>query len=151
MTDHLLTDLAVHAVHRELRPLYRVTDRRAAGPNGRSVIWDFTARAGQENLAQAVILRILTPRGELAALGHPEYGSRVHELVGRPNNATQRNVMKLFILEALKLDPRVEAIKTLEVRPSPGTRSTVDVLLEVKPAAATNTVKIGPFTIDLGE
>ena len=144
-TAQLLRDIAVHAVHRELRPVYRLTEstklpRRA---------WDFMPREGLENLAQAVILRLLTPRGELADLGHPEYGSRVHELIGQENNTTQRNLLKLFILEALKLDPRVEKVAELKVEPSPGARSTVDVLLRVKPVGAATLVTIGPFAIEL--
>ena len=144
-TGHLLRDIAVHAVHRELRPVYRLTEtsklpRRA---------WDFIPREGLENLAQAVILRLLTPRGELAALGHPEYGSRVHELIGQENNTSQRNLLKLFILEALKLEPRVEKVAELSVVPSPGARSTVDVLLRVKPVGASTLVTIGPFAIEL--
>ena len=144
-TAQLLRDIAVHAVHRELRPVYRLTEstklpRRA---------WDFIPRKGLENLAQAVILRLLTPRGELADLGHPEYGSRVHELIGQENNTTQRNLLKLFILEALKLEPRVEKVAELKVEPSPGARSTVDVLLRVKPVGAATLVTIGPFAIEL--
>jgi phage baseplate assembly protein W len=144
-TQHLLRDIAVHAVHRELRPVYRLTEtsklpRRA---------WDFTPRVGLENLAQAVILRLLTPRGELADLGHPEYGSRVHELIGQENNTAKRNLLKLFILEALKLEPRVEKVAELKVEPSPGARSTVDVLLRVKPVGASTLVTIGPFAIEL--
>ena len=144
-TGHLLTDLAVFAAHRELRPVYRLseTNRLPRRP------WDFVPRAGLENLAQAVILRLLTPRGELAALGHPEYGSRVHELIGRENNTAQRNLLRLFILEALALEPRIDKVAELSVTPSSGARSTVDVLLRVKPVGATALVAIGPFAIEL--
>lgn len=144
-TRHLLSDLAVFAVHRELRPVYRLAEtarlpRRA---------WDFMPRDGLENLAQAVLMRLLTPRGELASLGHPEYGSRVHELIGQENNTARRNLLKLFILEAVKLEPRIERVVELKVAPSPGTRSTVDVLLKVQPVGASELVVIGPFSIEL--
>lgn len=145
-TRHLLRDLAVEAVHRELRPVYRPIETLRAPRRA----WDFVVREGFENLAQAVILRLLTPRGELAALGHPEYGARVHELIGLPNNATHRNLLKLFVIEALKNEPRVAKVVELKVEPSPGLRSTVDVLLRVLPAQATEVVTIGPFAIELG-
>lgn len=148
-TTHLLRDLAIHAVHRELRPVYRLNERLTVAANGREVEWDFLPRAGTENLIQAVILRLLTPRGELAALGHPEYGARVHELIGSENNATKRNLLKLYILEALQYEPRVAKVAELRVTPSPGTRSTVDVLLRVQPAGTTEVVQIGPFSIEL--
>lgn len=144
-TQQLLRDLAVFAVHRELRPVYRLTETPKLPRRG----WDFVPRDGLENLAQAVLLRLLTPRGELAALGHPEYGSRVHELIGQENNTTQRNLLKLFILEALKLEPRIERVAELKVTPSPGTRSTVDVLLKVQPVGSSALVVIGPFAIEL--
>lgn len=145
-TRHLLKDLAVYAVHRELRPLYRPKETLRAPRRA----WDFEPRAGLENLAQAVMLRLLTPRGELAALGHPEYGSRVHELIGRENTSAQRNLLKLFILEALQNEPRVAKVVELKVGPSPGLRSTVDVLLRVQPAQSEAVVTIGPFAIELG-
>ena len=144
-SGHLLRDLAVYAAHRELRPVYRLTETLLAPRRA----WDFTPRDGLDNLAQAVILRLLTPRGELAALGHPEYGSRVHELIGRQNNTTQRNLLKLFILDALKLEPRIDKVLELTVAPSPGTRSTVDVVLRIKAVGVPTVVTIGPFTIEL--
>ena len=148
-TEHLLIDLAIQAVHRELRPVYRLSERQTLTPNGRQTSWDFIVRDGLENLAQAIIVRLLTPRGELAALGHPEYGSRVHELIGRENTATQRNLLKLHVLEALQHEPRIAKVAELAVTPSPGTRSTVDVLLRVQPVGVTELVQIGPFTIEL--
>lgn len=144
-TRHLLRDLSVFAIHRELRPVYRLNET----PRLPRRAWDFQPREGLPNLAQAVMLRLLTPRGELADLGHPEYGSRVHELIGQENNRSKRNLLKLFILEALKQEPRVEKVAQLEVEPSPGARSTVDVLLRVKPVGAEELVTIGPFAIEL--
>jgi len=144
-TAHLLQDIAIYAAHRELRPVYRLTESQKLPRRP----WDFTPRDGRENLAQAVILRLLTPRGELAALGHPEYGSRIHELIGQENNSTKRNLLKLFILDALKLEVRIEKVAELKVAPSPGKRDTVDVLLRVKPVAVAELVTIGPFSIEL--
>ena len=149
-TDHLLRDIEIQAVHRELRPVYRLSERLTVSPNGRSREWDFNLREGKENLAQAIILRLLTPQGELAALGHPEYGSRIHELIGRENSSAQRNLLRLFALAALQYEPRIEKVVELKVEASPGARSTVDVLLRVKPVAATEVVTIGPFSIELG-
>src|SRR5947209_14155752 len=92
----LLTDLRLELRHAELRPVYVVGDesrRVLTGPQGRLVNrLDLQVVSGTDNLAQAVLMRLLTPRGELAALGHPEYGSRLHELVGRQNTATTRNL-----------------------------------------------------------
>lgn len=149
-TAHLLRDLALRAIHRELRPAYRPTEKLDAGPGGRGQQWDFVVREGLENLAQAIILRVLTPRGELAALGHPDYGSRVHELIGAGNTATTRALLRLHLLDALGREPRIGKIRTLDIIRTPGQRSSVDVRLEVLPAGAAQALIVGPFSLDLG-
>lgn len=68
---------------------------------------DLETLSMQENLKQALLLRFLTPVGELAVLGHPDYGSRLFELIGELNNDTNRNRAKLYVLEALAAEPRV--------------------------------------------
>lgn len=148
--DHLLADLELDVKHRELRPVYDVRTTRLPTPGGRGELLDYGMVSGRENLCQAIMMRLLTPRGELEPLGHPDYGSRVHELIGEGNTETNRNRLRLFILEAIKREPRVEKIVELKVEPSPGARSTVDVLLKVKPVKFTGVITIGPFTIELG-
>jgi phage baseplate assembly protein W len=69
---------------------------------------------GVDNFTQAVANRLKTRKGELAALGHPEYGSRHHELLGEPNVARTRNLIKLYVLQALRDESRIE--KVLEVK-----------------------------------
>ena len=59
------------------------------------------------------MLRLLTQRGALAPLGHPDYGSRLVELIGRVNNDTTRNLARLHTLEALKQERRVKEILDL--------------------------------------
>jgi phage baseplate assembly protein W len=76
---------------------------------------DLLRVAGTSNLQQALILRFLTPVGELAPLGHPSYGSRLFELVGELNNETNRNLAKLFTLQALAAEPRVEEVLEVDV------------------------------------
>ena len=146
---HFLTDLAIRAVHRELRPVYQVTTAETIGPKGRGLIWDFQPRDGFDNLSQAVIIRLLTPQGELTPLGHADFGSRVYELIGQGNTDTTRNLLKLFILDALQREPRIEKVVECKVQTSPGTKSTVDVYLRVKPVQAQEIVVIGPFSIEL--
>jgi phage baseplate assembly protein W len=62
----------------------------------------------RENVAQALVLRLLTPLGSLADLGHAEYGSRLGELVGRRKTSALRGLCRAFILEAVRREPRVE-------------------------------------------
>jgi phage baseplate assembly protein W len=76
---------------------------------------DLGTSLGVENLIQALLLRFNTPVGELAGLGHPDYGSRLHELIGRINSETTRNLVRLFTLETLRQEPRVGAVHHLAV------------------------------------
>ena len=146
---HLLTDIRLDLRDARLRPVYAVAVDRRPLPNGAGLRDDLGLVQGVDNLGQAVLLRLLTPRGELAALAHPEYGSRLHELIGRVNTETTRNLVKLIILESLKQEPRIATIDEVTVTPTPGRRDRVDVLMRVKPIAATSSVTIGPFTLEL--
>lgn len=77
---------------------------------------DLQRLTGVRDLQQALLLRFLTQVGELAHLGHPTYGSRLHELIGEPNTETTRNRAKLFALQALHDEPRVAAVQSVDVR-----------------------------------
>jgi phage baseplate assembly protein W len=94
---------------------------------------DLARLQGVDNLKQALLLRFLTPLGELAALGHSEYGSRLGELIGQRNTETQRNRAKLFVLQALAAEPRVDKVLAVDVtsRRSDPTRIDIAVRLLV--------------------
>lgn len=147
---HLLSDLDLELLHQELRPVYRVGDSQTRLARRKGWRRDFDLISGRGNLQQAVVMRLLTPRGDLAHLGHPEYGARVHELIGSGNTETSRNLLRLFILEALKREPRIDKVTRLDIVTSPGTRGTVDVTLAVLPVEFSSVVEIGPFRIELG-
>ena len=101
----------------------------AAGGDVRTV-------SGRENLAQAVVNRLLTRRGELARLGHPQYGSRLHLLVGEPQNARTRGLAEIYIRESLAQEPRIQAVtKVAFAPPARGQeRDTLYVSITVRPA-----------------
>jgi phage baseplate assembly protein W len=85
----------------------------ARAPGGE---YDLTAATGLDNLEQAIANRLKTRKGELAALGHPDYGSRHHELIGEPNVDRTRNLIKLYVLQALRDEPRIERVLSAVVR-----------------------------------
>lgn len=149
---HLLTDIGLVLRRSELRPVYTVAvtrQRTVTDQQKLHNIMDMGIVNSTDNLGQAIILRLLTPRGELAELAHPEYGSRLHELIGRPNTATTRNLLKLHILESLKNEPRIDEVKKVSIEPDQFNPSHVVVLLEIKPIGAAQAVTIGPFTLEL--
>ena len=103
-------------------------------PPSRTPYQDLDTAAGVNNLRQSLLSRLLTRRGELAALGHPAYGSRLYELVGQPNSATQRDLAKLYVLEALTQELRIDAKKIqVSVLPDPRDRSRVQIQIRVQP------------------
>jgi phage baseplate assembly protein W len=97
---------------------------------------DLATTSGKDNLIQAIINRLLTRQGELAQLGHPDYGSRLYQLVGELNNNRTRALAEVYIRECLAQEPRIEEIRHITfVPPSRGlTRNMLDITIAVKPA-----------------
>jgi phage baseplate assembly protein W len=88
---------------------------------------DLDTWSSVDNLVQALFLRFLTPAGELAILGHPDYGSRLHELIGELNTETNRNRAKLYVLQALAAEPRVQKVLSVKVTQSKRDRTQMDI------------------------
>jgi phage baseplate assembly protein W len=114
--------------------------RRAGRPRDEGL--DLQAVAGRENLAQALILRLLTPLGGLAHLGHPAFGSRLGELVGRLNDAPTRNLARLYTLQALAREPRVAAVEELTVSVPIETPEVVAIGFKVRPVGDEDPVAV---------
>jgi phage baseplate assembly protein W len=76
---------------------------------------DLETVSGRENLGQAILHRLLTRKGELGDIGHPDYGSRLHELIGEPNNERTRDLVRLYTKECMSQEPRVKDIVSLKV------------------------------------
>ncbi len=123
----LLGDLLL-AEQRERGADLRTAPRPALSePDRPDLHHDLAPVAGFENLQQALLLRFLTEVGELAHLGHPTYGSRLHELIGEPNTETTRNRAKLYALQALSEEPRVAAVRSLVVTTHPSDRNRLEI------------------------
>lgn len=103
--------------------------RRGADNGG---LTDLDLWGKEDNLLQALLLRFLTPVGELAELGHPNYGSRLFELIGRLNNTATRNLAKLYTLQALAAEPRVEEVLSISVKQDKDTRTKIVIALKLK-------------------
>src|SRR5271154_4092362 len=93
---------------------------------------DLETIAGVANLQQALLLRFITHVGEMAVLGHPDYGSRLQELIGELNDDTNRSLVKLYTLEALEAEPRVQEVVSVDVTQDPAYPTRVDVAVSVK-------------------
>ncbi len=76
---------------------------------------DLGVVSGVAAATQMLVTRLKTRRGELAPLGHPDYGSTHHELIGEPNTQRTRNLIKLRVLQALAQEPRIQEILSCRV------------------------------------
>lgn len=94
---------------------------------------DLQTVAADDNLKQALLLRFLTRRGELEPLGHPTYGSRLFDLVGERNTLGNRNRAKLYVLEALAMEPRVAEVLSVTVETNPAERTRIDINVRLRP------------------
>jgi phage baseplate assembly protein W len=94
---------------------------------------DLQTLTGVDNLTQALLLRFLTRVGELTELGHPDYGSRLHELIGELNTDTNRNRAKMFVLQSLGGEPRVKQVLSLTVTQNPAFRDRMDISVSLLP------------------
>jgi phage baseplate assembly protein W len=112
---------------RDLRAIYASRDGRhenldidvEGGPTPQGLRRDLESVTGVDNATQGIIHRIKTRMGELSDLGHPDYGSRHHELIGQPNTAHNRNLVKLYILQALAREPRIEEVLVAKIHFDP--------------------------------
>ncbi|GFG52572.1 hypothetical protein CQY20_09210 [Mycolicibacterium agri] len=105
---------------------------------------DLDTISGRENVVQALILRLLTPKGSLAALGHASYGSRLGELIGQNKTPALRGLCRAYILEAVREEPRVEN-KPLAINFDPAREQPWDFVVEitVQPVSGGDPVALG--------
>jgi len=110
---------------------------------------DLLRTNGIDALTQAVANRLKTRRGELADLGHPTYGSRHHELIGAPNVQRTRDLIKLYVLQALRDEPRIARVAKVDVVPEQQPpRETVRIELAVEVIDAPTPLNlIVPFSL----
>jgi phage baseplate assembly protein W len=112
---------------------------------------DLEALHGLDNLSQALLLRFLTEQGELELLGHREYGSRLHELIGELNTETTRNRAKMYTLQALAAEPRVAQVLSVTVTDNRLERDRIDIDARLVPVGSDTPLNlVFPFFLSGG-
>lgn len=113
---------------------------------------DVATATGVAAAVQFLVDRLKTQQGELTALGHPEYGSRHHELIGQPNLLRTQNLIKVYVLQALAHEPRIEKILSAKVyATSSPPRDTVQIDLTVLLIGQPNPLNfVVPFSLEVG-
>ncbi len=153
MADAIGTDLVVVAnfvAHDASKVDLKAARRPLPGPivpSGTAPV-DLGVFSGRENLAQALILRLLTPVGSLAALGHSTYGSRLHLLIGQRKTSELRNLCRAYVLEVVAQEPRVEdKAVSLTFDPLQETQDSFVFTLAVQPRGGEATIGL---TLEFG-
>jgi len=112
---------------------------------------DLETLNGVENLTQALLLRFLTPVGELTQLGHSTYGSRLFELIGELNSEANRNRAKMYVLQALGAEPRVKKVRSVRVTQNRARREQIDIEVSLIAVDDDTTLNlVFPFFLDGG-
>lgn len=116
-------------VHQQLSDLRLRPTRRADSAltlDRRATIggWDLDTQRDLDAIGQAAWLALAVPRGALAPLGHPDFGSRLHSLIGEILNDQTIARARAYIREALRHDPRFNLRDVSITRP----RTSPDVL-----------------------
>lgn len=117
-TDLLLRDGAAGA------------DLGLQGPVGAS--GDIARASGNSNIVQALTLRLRVQKGELALLGWPDFGSRLHELIGQPDLPRTRLKAQVFARDAVEADPRVLKVESVDTVRLPGERQILRLAMLVR-------------------
>ncbi|MFG6489103.1 GPW/gp25 family protein [Roseateles sp. BYS78W] len=104
-------------------------DLSLVGPVG--LYGDIALAAGNDDIVQALALRLRVRVGELALLGWPDYGSRLHELIGEPDLPRTRLKAQAFARAAIEADPRVAKVDAVEIVSIPGERQILRLSMDV--------------------
>jgi phage baseplate assembly protein W len=110
---------------------------------------DIDLARGEDNVIQALTLRLLVHQGELEALGWPRFGSRLHELIGQP--LVPRTFLKLqaYAREAIEGDARVVKVLDTRIQILPSDRESVRLLADVQLIGADTPIRLS-LNLSLG-
>jgi len=112
---------------------------------------DLDTVSDDDNLAQAIIARLTTEEGELHDIGHADYGSRLHELIGEVNSETTRERIKAVVRDCLAQEPRIKEVVSINVRADSYDRNRVHIDMTVLPiGSSTFLTVVYPFRLEVG-
>ncbi len=111
---------------------------------------DLQTVAEEYNVGQAIVSRLRVRKGELIDLGHPQFGSRLYELIGEPNNETTRELVRNIAKESLNADPRIKEIRRIDAKLSRFDPHRVDLEVSVVAIRSQNPINIVyPFYLEV--
>jgi len=103
----------------------------------------------EDNLLQAITIRLCTDEGELYDIGHADYGSRLFEAVGEINNEATRKRIELIVRECLSQEPRIKEVVNVSVLTNKADLQRVDIEITVLPIESNQYVTLlYPFSLE---
>lgn len=99
---------------------------------------DIRTVKGLRNLQQALLLRLMTPQGSL--LHHPDYGSQIHDLIGKPETPNLLQKIKIELERTIRSDERVEDVVISDVTSEGGV---VRATIQIKPIGLDKMFELG--------
>lgn len=103
---------------------------------------DFDTIKGRDLMVQAIRHRLMTRKGELASLGHPEYGSLLEEVIGEPNTPETHRVIETLVRDCLKHEGRIRNIRGVNAFPSDKKLDVVHITVHVELVSSGEEMKI---------
>ena len=90
--------------------ILQATNNITSSPSG-----DLNQVAFFNNFLQAIRHRLLTQKGELYS--HPAYGCDLYKLLGQSMTNTTVELARLYVVDAINQDPRVDKILKVDITP----------------------------------
>jgi phage baseplate assembly protein W len=110
---------------------------------------DLSTITDEDNLAQAIICRLATEEGELYDIGHADYGSMLHDVIGEVNNELTRKKIRIIVEDCLFEEPRVEKVVSVNFLSDPTDHHKVNIELTVLPRKSKQTLTLYyPFRLE---
>lgn len=103
---------------------------------------DLETVEGRDLMIQAIRHRLLTRKGEIASLGHPEYGSLLEEVIGEPNIPDTHRIIETLIRDCLKYETRIKNIISVKASPSDKEKDVVHIFVHVELSGEGDELKI---------
>ncbi len=95
-----------------------------------------------DTVIQAIRNRLVTRRGELTELGHPEYGSLLETVIGEPNVEDTHRVIETLVRDSLQQESRIENIIDIIASANPSQPHAVDISCVLKLRGAREPIRV---------
>jgi len=110
---------------------------------------DLDTVENEDNLAQAITVRLSTDEGELYDIGHADYGSHLYEVIGEVNNEATRKRIEALVRECLFQEPRIKEVVSVSVLIAKNDPHRLDIEITVLPINSSTYLSLSyPFRLE---